>query len=866
MTAAQASASLESTLRAGIKKLRGAELQSGHACMQIDNLPEDNCSIQCLSAWFDELISAAMKQSLALEKHSRHRFGSHTESAIKKENATLDRKLKKQNSISRQEYDQQYRRLNDNLQQLLKMVDELSDNSLQNARRISRYHLEIKRIEGLLHALQKKTIVELQAAEPSDITNPTEPIKPTSSMKPTDSTEPATPTNTTDSQSSAGSPDKTEHRPDLTDSAGLNKTLERCHKNRKDHKTAKKTAEGVPDNRGSIEKQQYGSEEKIRLTPVCHGYAVDPDSGECIKVWEIEKRRRIRNVLHESISALNTVEASVMTFHGKNGEAFEIHPSTAVELVVRDSQGNIVASLDQDLILGPDSAASEKEKNRLCDRYHYSDTVRKILTVYKGELVLSPTEFLSHPRSIYGMRPMFVGNALSEQHALKLMLDYLVMKSSKSALASRNQLISDGRYFSRQYIVEFITSMSRCFSPLAQMIRQELFKKCRVWHNDESTAKVIELLQDENGQKRSKNYIWTLVTGRHEQKQGVVYLGSRSRSVDDFIKQFKDAENLEPQDFAIEALVTDCYSGYSPGIDILEEMLDGRHIVHAACFFHLRKYFMEALALLKLDKVFRSICSCKPDDYNECLNRELKEQNLTAGENGRLLMFLTFLIELILRLDSDFAYVSKAELEERRQTYSKKLLDQFYSECSSLLRITPTMHSYVNTRGRLSVEGGSEYPWGKALAYALNNREELYSFINNGDIECTNNAAERQIRPCVIHRGIMQFLNKADTFRGYMDIMTITQTCRLNNINPYVYFQWVTDSAKMRIEQYRLSGEHEGTAQICRMPRSQNDKDGKRLSMYDEKYNCAFDKISFNGLDPWSYMEILNKEKQRRKR
>ena len=227
--------------------------------MQIDNLPEDNCSIQCLSAWFDELISAAMKQSLALEKHSRHRFGSHTESAIKKENATLDRKLKKQNSISRQEYDQQYRRLNDNLQQLLKMVDELSDNSLQNARRISRYHLEIKRIEGLLHALQKKTIVELQAAEPSDITNPTEPMKPTSSMKPTDSTEPATPTNTTDSQSSAGSPDKTEHRPDLTDSAGLNKTLERCHKNRKDHKTAKKTAEGVPDNRGSIEKQQYGS-------------------------------------------------------------------------------------------------------------------------------------------------------------------------------------------------------------------------------------------------------------------------------------------------------------------------------------------------------------------------------------------------------------------------------------------------------------------------------------------------------------------------------------------------------------------------------------------------------------------------------
>ena len=36
------------------------------------------------------------------------------------------------------------------------------------------------------------------------------------------------------------------------------------------------------------------------------------------------------------------------------------------------------------------------------------------------------------------------------------------------------------------------------------------------------------------------------------------------------MKQFKDAETLDSDEFAIEALVTDCYTGYPPGIALLE--------------------------------------------------------------------------------------------------------------------------------------------------------------------------------------------------------------------------------------------------------------------------------------------------------
>ena len=121
---------------------------------------------------------------------------------------------------------------------------------------------------------------------------------------------------------------------------------------------------------------------------------------------------------------------------------------------------------------------------------------------------------------------------------------------------------------------------------------------------------------------------------------------------------------------------------------------------------------------------------------------------------------MVYLIELILRLDEDFSFADKEELEERRQNFSVDLLDQFFEECENLLKLTPTMQRTITADGKVYVEGGSEYLWGKALVYALNNRQELYAFTTNGDNACTNNIAERQIRPCVIRRGMMQFRRK----------------------------------------------------------------------------------------------------------
>ena len=186
--------------------------------------------------------------------------------------------------------------------------------------------------------------------------------------------------------------------------------MSNVHEHKKEQKSEQNGNEETDDNKANMGRN---GEENLKLSPVCDGYAVDPDSGEYIRVWEITKNRRITEILHESISTLTTIEASVMTFHGPNGEDFEIHPATAPELILRNDQGDIVARLDQDLRLNPDTTAREKEKAKLCAEAHYSKTLQNILTVEEGILLLSPTEFLGQPKRIYGMCPMFVGNSIS---------------------------------------------------------------------------------------------------------------------------------------------------------------------------------------------------------------------------------------------------------------------------------------------------------------------------------------------------------------------------------------------------------------------------------------------------------------------
>jgi transposase-like protein len=80
-------------------------------------------------------------------------------------------------------------------------------------------------------------------------------------------------------------------------------------------------------------------------------------------------------------------------------------------------------------------------------------------------------------------------------------------------------------------------------------------------------------------------------------------------------------------------------------------------------------------------------------------------------------------------------------------------------------------------------------PAAKAFAYALSNWEALERYCEHGELEPTNNRAERQIRPIAIGRKNWMF---ADSDRGGKTtaiLMSICATCQEHDVEPWAYMK-----------------------------------------------------------------------------
>ncbi len=82
--------------------------------------------------------------------------------------------------------------------------------------------------------------------------------------------------------------------------------------------------------------------------------------------------------------------------------------------------------------------------------------------------------------------------------------------------------------------------------------------------------------------------------------------------------------------------------------------------------------------------------------------------------------------------------------------------------------------------------GGS--PTAGAIRYALNHREGLQRFLEDGRIEADTNTVERAIRPLCLSRKNALFASGDDGGRRWADIASLVETCKLNGVDPQRYF------------------------------------------------------------------------------
>jgi transposase len=78
-------------------------------------------------------------------------------------------------------------------------------------------------------------------------------------------------------------------------------------------------------------------------------------------------------------------------------------------------------------------------------------------------------------------------------------------------------------------------------------------------------------------------------------------------------------------------------------------------------------------------------------------------------------------------------------------------------------------------------------PTAEAIRYALNHRNGLKRFLEDGRVEMDSNIVERAIRPLVLSRKNALFASGDDGGRRWADIASLVETCKLNGVNPQVY-------------------------------------------------------------------------------
>ena len=78
-------------------------------------------------------------------------------------------------------------------------------------------------------------------------------------------------------------------------------------------------------------------------------------------------------------------------------------------------------------------------------------------------------------------------------------------------------------------------------------------------------------------------------------------------------------------------------------------------------------------------------------------------------------------------------------------------------------------------------------PLSGAIHYALNHWQAFCNYLRHGDLHIDNNAAEHQIKPCVIGRKNYLFAGSDHGAKHAATIYSIIETCKLNSINTFNY-------------------------------------------------------------------------------
>lgn len=107
----------------------------------------------------------------------------------------------------------------------------------------------------------------------------------------------------------------------------------------------------------------------------------------------------------------------------------------------------------------------------------------------------------------------------------------------------------------------------------------------------------------------------------------------------------------------------------------------------------------------------------------------------------------------------------------------------------SYLQIIKELNEYIDSIDCRNNEGLS-----KAVNYYHNHKEELYTYLESGYVDLSNNLAERVVKPFVVNRRSFLFCKTIDGAMTTGKLFSIVQTARANGLKSEQYLSYVISS------------------------------------------------------------------------
>ena len=297
----------------------------------------------------------------------------------------------------------------------------------------------------------------------------------------------------------------------------------------------------------------------------------------------------------------------------------------------------------------------------------------------------------------------------------------------------------NGVFISRQTMANWtIECAQRYLFPMYTLLH-EILLTYHVNQCDETPVQVVndndpDDSEDHKGAAGHKNYMWVHRSGEfYKDHQIVLFEYQRGRGHEHPEAFYKDFSGI---------LVTDGLQQYH----IVEEHL--KDLINANCWVHLRRFFADAIkALGKINR--------------EAIKNSIGYQALIR-------------IASIYKLENTLKDLTASERLAERQKSIKPLVEEFFAWAKE----------------RLADE--SVLPKGKTadgLRYAVNQEKYLKVFLKDGDVPIDNSASERALRTFCCGKKSWVLINSIRGADASAIIYSITETAKLNGLNPYYYLE-----------------------------------------------------------------------------